>query len=85
VVWPDQDPLGKRLRFEEETGAPNAPWRTVIGVAPDLRMAGAGASKDETPEGFYLPLAQRCPGFVTLAARANSRPAGSCRPGTAAG
>jgi putative ABC transport system permease protein len=68
-VWPDQDPLGKRICLDAETGTPHSPWRTVIGVAPDLQMSSVGAGKNETPEGFYLPLAQRCPGFISLAVR----------------
>ena len=68
-VWPRQDPIGKRLRLQEEPDEKNPPWRTVIGVAPDLQMAGLGNGNQETPEGFYLPLAQRCPGFVSLALR----------------
>ena len=38
--------------------------RTVIGVVPDLKMEGIGDNDGETPDGFYLPLSQRCPGFV---------------------
>jgi putative ABC transport system permease protein len=68
-AWPGESPLGKRIRLEEEPGEPNPAWRTVIGVAPDLQMAGLDIGETETPEGFYLPLAQRCPGFISLAVR----------------
>ncbi len=68
-VWPGEDPLGKRIRLEEETDETKPPWRTVIGVAPDLQMAGVGDDSREIPEGLYLPLAQRCPGFVSIAVR----------------
>jgi len=67
-VWPGQDPLGKRIRLQEELDETNPPWRTVIGVVPDLQMEGVG-NTDGKPEGFYLPLAQRCPGFVSLVVR----------------
>jgi putative ABC transport system permease protein len=33
--WPGQDPLGKRLRF---AGADSTEWRTVVGVAGDIRF-----------------------------------------------
>ena len=68
-VWPRQDPVGKRIRLEEEPNEKNPPWRTVVGVAPDLKIEGVGGDNTETPDGFYLPLAQRCPGFVSLAVR----------------
>ncbi|HEX9941406.1 MAG TPA: ABC transporter permease [Thermoanaerobaculia bacterium] len=75
-VWPGEDPVGKRLRLQEEIGEPNPPWRTVIGVAPDLQMAGLSngpnPNQQETPGGFYLPLSQRCPGFVSLVARSRT-------------
>jgi putative ABC transport system permease protein len=67
-VWPGEDPLGKRIRLKEELDEKAPPWRTVIGVVPDLQMEGIG-SNDGKPEGFYLPLAQRCAGFVSLAVR----------------
>jgi putative ABC transport system permease protein len=35
LVWPGQDPIGKRLRWPGEEEADN--WRTVIGVAADAR------------------------------------------------
>jgi putative ABC transport system permease protein len=33
-VWPNQNPIGNRLRFY--SGNVAGPWRTVIGVAPDV-------------------------------------------------
>jgi putative ABC transport system permease protein len=47
-LFPNEDPVGKQLRlFRDQT-----PWRTVIGVAADVRNNGLVASSD--PE-FYLP------------------------------
>jgi putative ABC transport system permease protein len=34
--WPNQDPIGKRLKPGESTS--NRPWRTVIGVVKDVRQ-----------------------------------------------
>ncbi|HEV2843444.1 MAG TPA: FtsX-like permease family protein, partial [Thermoanaerobaculia bacterium] len=73
-VWPGEDPLGKRIKLEEEFDNQNPPWRTVIGVAPDLQMAGLDDGNEDTPEGFYIPLAQNCPGYVSLAVRTQSEP-----------
>jgi putative ABC transport system permease protein len=47
-LFPNEDPVGKQLRlFRLPT-----PWRTVVGVAADVRNNGLAASAD--PE-FYLP------------------------------
>ncbi len=34
--WPNQDPLGKRLKYGLDPGAKN-PWKTVVGVVADMR------------------------------------------------
>ncbi len=34
--WPDQDPVGKRLKYGLDPGAKN-PWKTVVGVVADMR------------------------------------------------
>ena len=48
--WPNQSPLGKRLRF----GPPknNEPWHTVVGVVADAKH---GAYKGEDRASVYLP------------------------------
>lgn len=65
--FPDRDPLGRR--FAEQWGRDSlSAWRTIVGVVPDLRMEGFDV--DEThPSGYYVPLAQRDPRFVSLALR----------------
>jgi putative ABC transport system permease protein len=46
--WPDEDPLGQRLRFGQRT-------RTIVGVVGDVRHEGLdGAPKPE----MYVPIAQ---------------------------
>jgi putative ABC transport system permease protein len=53
-LWPGQDPLGRRVACCE--GTPDDPrWKTVIGIAADVRSRGLG--EELYPE-FYLPLAQ---------------------------
>lgn len=72
-AWPGQDPIGKRVRLNEEPNdVANPPWRTVVGVVPDLKMEGIRDNDGETPDGFYLPLSQRCPGFVSVTARSRT-------------
>src|SRR5262249_35533508 len=47
-LWPGADPIGKRLRIARE----GSPWRTVVGVAGDLR------ERFDVREAWYLPYAQ---------------------------
>jgi putative ABC transport system permease protein len=58
VAWPDQDPIGRRIACCEAgpTGGPD--YKTVVGVAGDVRSTAPGDAP--TPE-FYLPLAQLPP------------------------
>jgi len=48
--WPGEDPVGRRLRI----GDPTAPWRTVVGVAANVRSQGYRAFHPEA----YCPYAQ---------------------------
>ena len=36
LMWPGQDPIGKRIRWAADT-TPSGVWRTVVGVASDAR------------------------------------------------
>ena len=47
-LWPDEDPIGKRLRIARE----GSPWRTVIGVVRDVH------ERFDVHEAWYLPYAQ---------------------------
>ncbi len=53
-VWPDEDPLGKRLRSPFQSGE-SVPWLTVVGVVEDVRLAGV---RSEPQPVLYRPLAQ---------------------------
>jgi predicted permease len=57
------NPVGRRIRLGRD---PGAPWLTVVGVAPDLYMAGAD---NRDPAGVYVPLAQATPRALAVAAR----------------
>ncbi|HEX8292223.1 MAG TPA: ABC transporter permease, partial [Pyrinomonadaceae bacterium] len=63
--WPDEDPLGKRLRIAEN------PWRTVVGVVGDVKNDELSA--ETKPEMFY-PLAQSPLPFMTLVVRSDTDP-----------
>ena len=66
-VWKGEDPLGKRIRLVPGPGRVE-PWRTVVGVVPDMQMAGL-ANLEGEQSGFFLPLSQRCPRFVSIVAK----------------
>jgi predicted permease len=52
--FPGEGPLGRRILMGDlDSGRP---WRTIVGVVPDLGMNGPSRS---TPEGVYVPLTQR--------------------------
>jgi putative ABC transport system permease protein len=53
LYFPGQDPLGRRIKLgwlDSEN-----PWRTIVGVAPDLAMA---RRRERGSEGIYLPFSQ---------------------------
>ncbi|HVQ55040.1 MAG TPA: ABC transporter permease [Thermoanaerobaculia bacterium] len=64
ALWPGQDPIGHRVRIG---GATSGDWRTVVGVAGNVRHAGLSA---EPGLQMYLPQAQVTDGFLVLVARA---------------
>ena len=58
-VWPGEEPIGKSLRF----GDVDAPLRTVVGIADDVKNQAI----TDTPEPFvYLPYAQNYQPSITL-------------------
>jgi predicted permease len=61
-AWPGEDPLGRRVRIA--SGKPDEPWRTVVGVVPDLAMEHVAV--EDTGAGFYVPLAQDSSSFLNL-------------------
>ncbi len=68
-----RDPVGEQIRLG--TAEEDRPWRTVVGVAPDLFMQGVG-NEGEREDGFYLPLAQGDARFISIAVRGRGDPMG---------
>jgi putative ABC transport system permease protein len=53
-LWPNQDPLGRRIKFPGSQNNPQ-PWRTIVGVVNDVSQY----SLDKTPPmQIYLPHSQ---------------------------
>jgi predicted permease len=66
--FPDAEPLGRRIRVLGE----DEPWRTIVGVVPDLRMNGTGR---DVPEGVYMAIATVDPTFGYFLVRTEGPPA----------
>jgi putative ABC transport system permease protein len=64
-LWPDENPLGKRLRLNSPLPL-QSEWRTVVGVVGNVRQQGlAEAGSDQ----LYIPLAQYPSALITLVLR----------------
>ncbi len=70
ALWPDQDPLGKRIKFPGSPSNPK-PWRTVVGVVGDVRQYGLDR---EVPMQIYLPVAQFSTTVMSLVVRTSGDP-----------
>src|SRR5262249_54315655 len=53
TLWPDEDPLGKRISMEDEPRAGD--WLTVVGVVDDLKQKNLAESSDPA---IYQPYLQ---------------------------
>ena len=60
-----EDPLGKRIRLGGSRST--RPWRTIVGVVPDVFTGDTGNPRDA---GILIPLAQNHTTFVNIAIRA---------------
>jgi hypothetical protein len=60
------NPLGRRVRVT--AGGLPGPWLTIVGVAPDTRMAGPFDGGSDGA-GIFQPIAQAPPRWVTIIAR----------------
>jgi predicted permease len=69
LAWPDQDPLGRRIK--SGTAESQSPWLTVIGVIKDIRRADV--TRAIRPE-LYLSALQVTPRTQTLIVRTAGDP-----------
>ncbi len=63
-----QDAVGRRFRTVGNNGQLFGPWRTIVGVAPDVRMLGPFNNPDADEVGFFVPY------FSTVFGPAQSSP-----------
>jgi predicted permease len=66
--WPDENPIGKRIKIGPPDGNP---WMTIIGVVKDVHQVGLDTSVDFST---YEPLAQDVPNGVEVAVRTAGDP-----------
>src|SRR5881392_1475468 len=66
--WGNESAIGRRIRIHNP-GEPQ-PWRTIVGIAPDMLMQGPFDQQTETG-GFYMPLLGATPAaqFCTIVVR----------------
>ena len=68
--WPAEDPLGKRITFDDPR-KPNPEWITIVGIVKSLRHRGLDV--DPAPE-YYLSLAQNPQRDMVLVVRSAQDP-----------
>ena len=76
--YPDGSAVGKRLR--QGASESDEPWRTIVGVAPDMYMQGL-SNLEDGPEGVYFPLDQYDTRFAYVALRSAGEDPMSLAPG----
>jgi putative ABC transport system permease protein len=69
-LWPNEDPLGKRIKFPGSEKNPQ-PWRTVVGVVKDVSQY---ALDKKAPMQIYVPHDQFPTSFNTIVIRTASEP-----------
>jgi putative ABC transport system permease protein len=53
--FPDQDPIGQRVRLGPNAGHAELPWATIVGVVGDVKQASLAMSQSDA---FYIPTPQ---------------------------
>lgn len=66
-IWPGQDPIGKRLKFDPADAA----WTRVVGLVGDIRHLGPSTPPRAE---LYLPDSQRSFPFMAFVVRTDSDP-----------
>ncbi|HYJ86285.1 MAG TPA: ABC transporter permease, partial [Pyrinomonadaceae bacterium] len=70
-LWPNQDPVGRRIRFAGGDDSNTQPWRTIVGVVNDVSQY---ALDQKAPMQIYLPHAQFPTSFKTLVVKTSGDP-----------
>ncbi|HKP05405.1 MAG TPA: ABC transporter permease [Chthoniobacterales bacterium] len=70
--WPNEEAVGKRVRFYASAPGQQNPWRTVVGVVGDVKQYGLDTSGGVA---LYVPLLQQSQSTLTLVVRTRTEPA----------
>jgi putative ABC transport system permease protein len=68
-LWPNIDPLGKRIKFPGDDKKPQ-PWRTIVGIVSDVSQY---ALDKKAPMQIYLPHAQFPTSFNTIVVKTDNQ------------
>jgi putative ABC transport system permease protein len=69
--WPNEDVVGKRLRFYNSDPTAQRPWRTIAGVVGDVKQYGLDTSGGIA---LYVPQLQQPQSTLTLVVRIRTEP-----------
>jgi putative ABC transport system permease protein len=69
ALWPNVDPLGRRIKFPGDEKNPQ-PWRTIVGVVSDVSQY---ALDKKAPMQIYLPHAQFPTSFNTIVVKTDNQ------------
>jgi putative ABC transport system permease protein len=69
--WPNEDPIGKRIKLPWNPGRNDEPWWIVVGVVGDVKQYGPDKP---TAMALYVPHAQYPVSFMTLVVRTSTDP-----------
>jgi putative ABC transport system permease protein len=69
-LWPNQEPIGKRIKFPGSDKNPQ-PWRTIVGVVSDVSQY---ALDQKAPMQIYLPHEQFPTSFNTIVVKTVDNP-----------
>ena len=70
TMFLEGDPIGARVKLGDDT----EPWRSVVGVVPDMFLGGAAGQLYPRHEGVYVPLAQNTVNYMTVIVRTEQAP-----------
>jgi putative ABC transport system permease protein len=69
-LWPNQDPIGKRISFPSDQKN-SKPWRTIVGVVSDVSQYSLD---QKPPMQFYVPHEQFPTSFNTIVVKTTNNP-----------